>query len=198
MDITSFLFLMSVAGNETTTKLLGNALYWTTIYPEQLQKVKADTNLMSQLVEETLRFDNSSQMVYRTLTRDITMHGNTMKAGDQVAMLLGSGNRDRRVFDNPDVYDIDRDCKNSLSFGQGVHFCLGAGLARLEGRVCLEEVLKHFNHWELQQDKLLRIHNCNVRGFLNMPMTFTVNPRKISWQVLCRHNSSINYLIFQS
>ncbi len=178
-DITAFLFLMSVAGNETTTKLLGNALYWTTVFPEQLNKVQTDPNLIPEWVEETLRFDNSSQILYRTVTRDVEMHGKTMRKGDRIALLVGSANRDERFFSNPDVYDIGRDCNGTMSFGRGVHFCLGASLARLEGRICLEEVLNYFDSWDLKMDQLVRIHNSNVRGFLNMPMTFSAKQQSL-------------------
>jgi cytochrome P450 len=170
-EIISFLFLMVVAGNETTTKLLGNALYWGKKHQDQIDTVKADPTKVEQWVEETLRFDNSSQIVYRTITTDKEYYGRTIPKGSRVAMLIGSANRDRRVFENPDQYNIERDCGNTLSFGKGVHFCLGARLARLEGRVCLEELLKRVDDWDYDENRLVRIHNSNVRGFLNMPMT---------------------------
>ncbi len=173
-DVVSFLFLMVVAGNETTTKLLGNALYWGKRHPEQMALVKTDPGKVVNWVEETLRFDNSSQIVYRTITCDKEYHGKVIPQGSRVAMLIGSANRDDRVFDNPEHYDLNRDCSETLSFGKGVHFCLGARLARLEGRVCLEEFLKVFSDWDYSEDDLVRIHNSNVRGFLNMPIALTL------------------------
>jgi len=169
-EVVSFLFLMSIAGNETTTKLLGNALYWAQAFPEQLAKVRADAKRIPGWVEETLRFDNSSQIVYRTVAREVEIHGRSLAVGDRVALLLGAANRDERCFRDPDVYDVERDCGNSLSFGRGVHFCLGANLARLEGRVCLEELMARYQGWEIDEAGLVRVHSGNVRGFAAMPM----------------------------
>lgn len=169
-DVVSFLFLMCIAGNETTTKMLGNALYWAQKFPDQLEKVKQDNSRVSDWVEETLRFDNSSQILYRTVEEDVELHGKQIKSGDRIALLVGSANRDPRVFDNPDVYNFDRECSQSMSFGKGVHFCLGARLARLEGAVCLEEFMNVVEEFEYKESELVRIHNSNVRGFLHMPV----------------------------
>ncbi len=173
-DVISFLFLMSIAGNETTTKLLANALYWGKKFPEQLEKIKQNPALTGQWVEETLRFDNSSQILYRTLMEDVVLHEKQLKKGDRIALLVGSANRDETVFEHADEYDIERDCSPTLSFGKGVHFCLGARLARLEGRVCLEEFMKAVTDYHYEEDGLIRIHNSNVRGFLNMPIKLEV------------------------
>ena len=97
---------------------------------------------MPRWVEETLRYDNSTQALARVMAADVELHGKKLREGDKVVLLVGSGNRDERVFPDADRYDLMRDTSASLSFGQGVHFCLGASLARLEGRVALEEVLK--------------------------------------------------------
>ena len=123
-------------------------------------------------VEETLRYDNSSQALARTLTTDVTLHGKTMRAGDKVLLLVGAANRDERVFPDPDRYDLMRDHSESLSFGKGTHFCLGASLARLEGRVALEAVQRRFPDFELEPAGLVRVHNPNVRGYASMPITF--------------------------
>lgn len=171
-EAVAFLFLMSVAGNETTTKLLANALYWGQQFPEQFQKVMANPGLMEAWVEETARFDNSSQMVYRTAQRDIELHGVTIKEGKKVAMLLGSANRDATVFDRPDEYDIERDFSTSMAFGKGVHFCLGAALARLEGKVFLEELFKVYRGYKIDESSLVRVHSGNVRGFSAMKVQF--------------------------
>lgn len=171
-DVVSFLFLMSVAGNETTTKLLANALYWGQNNRDQFAKVQSDLGRTADWVEETARFDASSQMLYRVTNSDITLHGVTIPEGGKVAMLIGSANRDHRVINNPDVFDIDRDFANTLSFGKGVHFCLGAALARLEGRVCLEEILKVYKDFEVDESSLIRVHSGNVRGFSQMNVRF--------------------------
>lgn len=169
-EAVAFLFLMSIAGNETTTKLLANAVYWGQKFPDQFAKVKADPELTEQWVEETARFDNSSQIVYRTAQRDIEMHGVTIKEGKKVAMLLGSANRDEKVFPNPDEFDIERNFSDTMSFGRGVHFCLGAALARLEGKIFLEELFKVYSDYEIDEDSLVRVHSGNVRGFSQMKM----------------------------
>ena len=124
-------------------------------------------------MEETLRFDASSQILYRTVTEDVELHGQTMKAGDWVALMIGSANRDERAFPDPDTFDILRDHKQSLAFGQGTHFCLGASLARLEGCVALEEVHRRMRDFEIDTSGLLRIHSGNVRGYAKMPVRFT-------------------------
>lgn len=172
-EIVGFLFLMGVAGNETTTKLLGNAFYWGQKFPDQIDRARQDPGRIADFVEETARFDNSSQILYRTLARDVEVHGRTMKEGQHVALLVGAANRDERVFANPNRFDIDRDFGDSLSFGRGIHFCLGASLARMEGRICCEEILKRFDDYEIDEARLVRAHSGNVRGFSSMPMQLT-------------------------
>ncbi len=175
-DVVAFLFLMIIAGNETTTKLLGNAAYWLTRNPEQRRLVGADPQLIPRWVEETLRYDNSSQALARVAQEDFELYGLTIRTGDRVVLLVGSANRDERVFPNPDRFDILRDTSESLAFGHGTHFCLGAALARLEGRVALEEIQTRIEDFEIDYARLVRVHSINVRGFASMPMTFT--PRR--------------------
>ena len=170
-EILSFANLMIVAGNETTTKLLANALYWLWRHPEQRARVAADpTARIPGWVEETLRFDNSTQMLARRVTEDIELRGQRLRAGDRALLLVGSANRDAEVFPDADAYDVARDCTQSLSFGRGVHFCLGAALARLEGRVVLEEWWKRFPHYEIEPEGAARVHSVNVRGFASLPV----------------------------
>ena len=169
-EIIGFLFLMVVAGNETTTKLLGNALYWLWRNPSERDRLRADPTLVPRWVEETLRYDNSTQALARLVAQDVELHGQKLREGDRVVLLVGSGNRDERVFPDPDRYDLLRDTSASLAFGQGVHFCLGASLARLEGRVALEEVWKRIPHYEIETAGLARVHSVNVRGFSALPI----------------------------
>jgi cytochrome P450 len=171
-EVMAFLFLMIIAGNETTTKLLGNAAYWAWKNPDQRTLLRGAPDMIPRWVEETLRYDNSSQALARTLTADVTLHGKTLRAGDKALLLVGAGNRDERVFPQPDRYDLMRDHSESLSFGKGTHFCLGASLARLEGRVALEAVQRRFPDFELDPGGLVRVHNPNVRGYASMPITF--------------------------
>jgi cytochrome P450 len=171
-QVMSFLFLMIIAGNETTTKMLANAIYWIARNPEQRQLVDADPSLLPAWVEETLRYDNSSQILARKAARDFELRGQQIREGEWVLLLVGSANRDEEVFAHADRFDLRRDCTESLSFGKGVHFCLGAQLARLEGRIGLEVTQEFFPRFEIDTDNLVRVHSSNVRGFSRMPIRF--------------------------
>ena len=166
-ELCAFLFLMVVAGNETTTKLLGNAWYWADVHPSE--KAKALRGGIAPWVEETLRFDASSQVLARTCVEDTVLHDQLIPAGDRVLLLIGSANRDERVFPRPDVYDLDRDTSELLSFGNGTHFSLGATLARLEARVVLEELVSLVEGFEVDHAGIARVHSVNVRGFAHLP-----------------------------
>ena len=163
---------MLIAGNETTTKLLGNALYWLWKNPAQRDRVRKDPGLIARWVEETLRYDGSTQALARTMTRDVELHGEKLREGEKLLLLLGSANRDERVFPDPDVFDLMRNTSAMLSFGQGTHFCLGASLARLESRVALEEVQSRIPDYAIDPEGLVRVHSSNVRGFSRMPIEF--------------------------
>ena len=174
-EITAFLFLMVVAGNETTTKLLGNALFHLTRRPDQLAQVLADPagGLVDAWVEETLRHDTSSQFLARMVRKDWTRHGTTVPAGSQLLIALGAANHDERVFTDPEVFDLHRDpdeLGRILSFGGGRHFCLGANLARLEARVVLRELVARTAALEVDHDRSVRFYSANVRGFAHVPM----------------------------
>jgi cytochrome P450 len=176
-EIIAFLFLMVVAGNETTTKLLGNALYWLGHHPGQLADVLADESRVAPWIEETLRYDTSSQILARSLLRDVELHGQVAPAGSQLLLLLGSANRDERVFHDPDRYDLRRDpaeLSQLVSFGGGRHFCLGANLARLEARVALTELVRRVRSVEVDHTRATRVHSVNVRGFASLPVTTEV------------------------
>ena len=170
-QIVGFLFLLIIAGNETTTKLLGNCLLALQRYPSERTKVQADLGKIPAAVEEILRYEGSTQAMARTLTTDVELHGETMRSGTKVLLLLGSGNRDERVWDRPDVYDIDRAWPtHHLAFGHGIHVCLGAALARLEMRVSLEEFLTRYPSYEIDESGLVRVHSGNVRGYARAPI----------------------------
>ncbi|HVK29138.1 MAG TPA: cytochrome P450 [Nocardioides sp.] len=175
-EIMAFLFLMVVAGNETTTKLLGNALFHLAANPVQKAQVLADVALVPAWIEETLRHDTSSQMLARYVTEDVEVGGVLIPGGSKALVLLGSANRDDRVFTDPTVYDIHRErseLSEILSFGTGRHFCLGANLARLEARVVLEELVRRVADVEVHADRAVRVHSTSVRGFASLPVTFT-------------------------
>ena len=140
-------------------------------HPAERAKVLADRGRIADAVEETLRYEGSTQVMARTLTRDAERHGTTMREGAKVLLLLGSANRDERVWDRPDVFDIDRAWPtHHVGFGHGIHVCLGAALARLEMRVSLEEILARAPGYEIDETGLERVHSGNVRGYSSMPM----------------------------
>ena len=139
-EVISFLFLLVVAGNETTTKLLGNAWYWGWRNPDQRAKPFADPARVPDWVEETLRYDTSTQMLVRVTSQPVRVQGVDIEAGRRILLLLGSANRDEDVFPDPERYDLERRTQDLVSFGSGRHFCMGAALARMEARVALTEV----------------------------------------------------------
>ena len=172
-EILSFLFLMVVAGNETTTKLLANAMFWGHEYPDQSRLVIDDPERVTDWVEETLRYDTSSQLVLRTTTQEVTVRDVTIPADQKVLLLIGAANRDEEVFEDSGAFLLGRDTSASLSFGQGPHFCLGAHLARLEGRIALDQISRSVTGYEILPGAE-RVHSSNVRGFARLPMRVEV------------------------
>ncbi|KKF02851.1 cytochrome P450 [Mycolicibacterium obuense] len=174
-EILGFMFLMVIAGNETTTKLLANAAFWGHRNPDQLGPVYGDLSLVAPWVEETLRYDTSSQILARTVAGELTLYDTVIPDGDIVLLLPGSAHRDERVFDAPDDFVIGRDIGSKLmSFGSGAHFCLGAHLARMEARVALTEMFTRIRGYEVDEDKAVRVHSSNVRGFAHLPIDVKV------------------------
>jgi cytochrome P450 len=140
-EVIQFVMLLLVAGNETTTNLIGNAVSALLAHPDQLARVAADLSLVPRVIEETLRYDAPVQLLFRTATRDVELHGTKIPAGAYVVPLLGSANRDERQFADPDRFDVARSPQAHVAFGFGEHFCLGAALARLEARAALEALV---------------------------------------------------------
>lgn len=140
-EVFMFIFLLLLAGNETTTNLLGNAVDALLDHPDQLARVSKDLSLVPALIEETLRYDSPVQQLTRTATREVTLHGVTLPPQSEIQLLIGSANRDERRYADPDRLDLSRDTKGHLGFGFGNHFCLGASLARLEARISLEALV---------------------------------------------------------
>lgn len=174
-EILGFMFLMVIAGNETTTKLLANAAFWGHRNPDQLGPVYADLGRVAPWVEETLRYDTSSQILARTVTGELTLYDTVIPDGDIVLLLPGSAHRDERVFDRPDDFVIGREIGSKLmSFGSGAHFCLGAHLARMEARVALTELFTRIRGYEVDEDNAVRVHSSNVRGFAHLPIDVKV------------------------
>jgi cytochrome P450 len=175
-EILGFMFLMVIAGNETTTKLLANAAFWGHKNPDQLTPVYQDLSRVPLWVEETLRYDTSSQILARTVSGELTLYDTTIPEGDVLLLLPGSAHRDERAFDDPDDYVIGRDIGSKLlSFGSGAHFCLGAHLARMEARVALTELFKRIRGYQVDEASAVRVHSSNVRGFAHLPMAVEVS-----------------------
>ena len=175
-EILGFMFLMVIAGNETTTKLLANAAFWGHKNPDQLTPVYQDLSRVPLWVEETLRYDTSSQILARVVSGELTLYDTTIPEGDVLLLLPGSGHRDERVFEDPDDFVIGRDIGSKLlSFGSGAHFCLGAHLARMEARVALTEMFRRIRGYQVDEANAVRVHSSNVRGFAHLPMAVEVS-----------------------
>jgi cytochrome P450 len=169
-EVLTYIMLLAGAGNETTTRLIGWAGKLLAEHPDQRRELVADRSLIPQAIEETLRYEAPSPVQARTVSRDVEYHGELVREGDIMLLINGSGNRDERHFADADRYDIHRTIDHHLSFGYGLHFCLGAALARLEGRVALDEVLQRWPDWEVDWDNAKQAHTPTVRGWERLPV----------------------------
>ena len=169
-EVLGFVTLIAGAGNETTARLIGWAGKVLADHPEQRAELVRDAALIPRAVEELLRYESPSPVQARYVTQDVEHYGQVVKAGSVMLLLTGSANRDERRFDHADRFDIHRTVGQHVAFGYGVHFCLGAALARLEGRVALEEVLKRFPEWEVDWDNAVQAHTSTVRGWKSLPV----------------------------
>jgi cytochrome P450 len=169
-DVLGFCSLIGSAGTETLTKLLANAAVLFHRWPEQWGKLRADPSLAAGAVEETLRYWAPSQYQGRVLTEDVERHGTVMEKGARVLLVTGSANRDEREYERADDFDIERPSHLATGFGHGLHFCLGAALARLEGRVGLQEFCAVFPSYEVDESTARRVHMSNVHGYASVPV----------------------------
>lgn len=174
-DLLGFCLLLLIAGHETTSNLLSNAAVVLASDPDIRRRLVADDNLLGPAVEELLRYDSPVQGLSRTLTRDVTLHGVTMSVGDSVLLLFGSANRDERVFADPDVFDIGRKPEHQVAFGRGIHFCLGASLARMEARIALRALLARVPNWEVDLENAQRLRSGLIRGYMSLPISWSAN-----------------------
>jgi cytochrome P450 len=169
-EILNYLTLIAGAGNETTTRLIG----WTgkvlAEHPDQRAELVADRSLIPGAIEELLRYEPPSPVQARYITQDVELYGQTVPAGSAMLLLNASANRDEAKFTEPDHFDIHRKAEQHLSFGFGIHFCLGAALARLEGRVALDEVLNRFPTWEVDWHNAKQARTSTVRGWETLPV----------------------------
>ena len=168
-EVVGFCTLLGAAGSETTTRLLAFAALLFSRHPAEYAKVLAEPGRIPAAVEETLRWASPAQYAVRTVTRDVEWYGRTVPAGARILLLLGSATRDEREYLDPDHFDIDRRIPQQLGFGQGVHFCLGAWLARLETRVALEEFVRSFPRYAVDEARSRRVHMSNVHGYECLP-----------------------------
>ena len=165
-----FATLLLSAGTETVAKLLGWSAVVLAAHPDQRAELAADPGLLPGAIEELLRYEAPSPVQGRWTTRDVELHDTVIPAGSKVLLLTGAAGRDERAYPDPDRFDIHRAAHNHVSFGYGIHYCVGAALARLEGRIALEETLQRFPEWRVDHEHTVRQHTSTVRGYSQVPI----------------------------
>jgi cytochrome P450 len=169
-EVSTYTAVLAGAGNETTGRLIGWLAKLLAEHPDQRRQIIEDRSLVPPAIDEALRFEPTGHATARYVTHDVEYHGTTIPAGSPILLLLASANRDPRRYTDPDRFDIHRDDIQHLTFGFGVHYCLGANLARLEGRVALEEMLDRFPVWDVDPDGMSLASTTTVRGWESMPI----------------------------
>jgi cytochrome P450 len=167
---TDFANLLLAAGTETVARLLGWAAVVLAAHPEQRAELAADHSLIPQAVEELLRYEAPSPVQGRMTTRSVELHDTVIPENSKVLLLTGAAGRDERAYSDADRFDIHREHQNHVSFGYGIHFCVGAALARLEARVALQETLKRYPEWDVDHERAVRLHTSTVRGYSQVPI----------------------------
>ena len=162
--------LLLIAGNETTTNLIGNGMLALLRHPEQLALLREDPSRIPAAVEELLRFDTPVQLDIRAVLEDCEIRGATLRRGDGAVLAIGAANRDPEVFDDPERLDVERSKGSNVSFGRGVHHCIGAPLARLEGRIALEMLLERYSSLRLLTDRPAFRRGIVLRGLESLPV----------------------------
>jgi cytochrome P450 len=168
-EVLAYVGLLAGAGNETTTRLIGWMGKVLADNPDQRQLLVDHPELVPNAIEELLRYEAPSPVQARYVTKDVEHHGRTVPEGSVMVLLTAAGNRDERRFEDPDRFDVRRRIERHLSFGYGIHHCLGAALARLEGRVAMQELLKRFPTWEIDWDHAVQARTSTVRGWETLP-----------------------------
>jgi cytochrome P450 len=169
-EVLTYVNVVAGAGNETTTRLIGWAGKVLADHPDQRRELVEDRSLVPNAIEELLRYEPPAPHVARYVSRDVTHYGRTVPEGSVMVFLVGAANRDERRHPDGDHFDIHRDVGQHLTFGYGIHFCLGAALARLEGRIALDEVLQRFPEWEVDADNARLSPTSTVRGWETLPV----------------------------
>jgi cytochrome P450 len=167
----NFALLIANAGTETVARLLGWAALTLDKNPDQRAELASDASLIPNAIEELLRYEAPSPVQSRWCTADVELHGGKIPANSKVVMITGSAGRDERAFPDADRFDIHRKIDHHVSFGYGIHFCLGAALARMEGRVALEETFKRFPEWSVNIDEAVPLYTSTVRGYTSLPIS---------------------------
>ena len=162
---------LAFAGHETVARLVANGVVALAWYPEQRAQLVADRSLLPDAVEEMLRWDAPSHYQGRWTSTEVRVHDTTIPADSRVILVTGAANHDDRVYEHPELFDIHRTIDTTVSFGYGVHFCLGASLARLETRVAFDELLSRFPEYGLDESGVQRMRSSNVRGLAKLPIT---------------------------
>ena len=180
IEILGLTVLLLGAGNETTTNLIGNAVLALLDHPEELTKVRADRTTVPALVEEVLRYDSPVQVVFRQATQDVELEGGKLPAEATVLVLLGAANRDERQFPEPDRFEVARNLQDHVGFGYGIHYCLGAPLARLSGRTALDALLFNCPPFTKVRAHVPRIAGFLVRGPQTLPLRFETTRRAVA------------------
>jgi cytochrome P450 len=169
-EVLTYTQVLAGAGNETTGRLIGWLAKVLAEHPDQRRQLVDDRSLLPRAVDETLRFEPTGPHIGRYVAEDVEYYGTTVPAGSAMLLLVGAANRDGRRYENPDVFDIHRAGGQHLTFGYGLHYCLGANLARLEGRVALDELLNRFPVWDVDYDGIRLAPTSTVRGWAAMPL----------------------------
>ena len=169
-EVMNFISLLNGAGNETTTRLIGWTGKLLAEHPDQRSALVEDRSLIPRAIEEILRYETPSPVQARWVTADVEHHGHIVPAGSVMLLLNGAANRDDRKFAHGDAFDIGRTIDFHLAFGYGIHFCLGAALARIEGRIALEEVLERWPEWDIDWDNAVQARTSTVRGWESLPV----------------------------
>jgi cytochrome P450 len=169
-EVVVYASMVAGAGNETATRLIGFTMQLLAQHPDQRRLLVEDPSLIPDAIEEILRLESPSPAQARYVQHDVEVWDTVVPEGSTMLLLNGAANRDERHFTDPDRFDVHRDEGPHLSFGYGLHFCLGAALARLEGRVALEEILRRWPAWDVDLDRGEMAHTASVRGWGYLPV----------------------------
>lgn len=171
-ELLTYVYVIAGAGNETSARLIGWAAKVLADHPDQRRALVEDRSMLPNAIEEVLRYESPAPTAARSLGVDVELHGERLPEGAALVILIGAANRDERQYVEPDTFDIRRDIGMQLTFGHGAHFCLGAALARLEGRIALDELLNRFPEWDVDTADATMSISSTVRGWDRLPLVF--------------------------